>query len=551
LKIIELQLVAFIMILALIPEIHGESISVGCGDSITVSGSNSASGGLVSDGIVTQSSASSTGIIDALNIDPWVRNTKGDYAEIGVTGTNVAGFTYTDNYYPIKNNVGVSDAVWAQQWLGASSADSLHAYARASNSAGDNAGADLSLSYGSLKGYYNAAYAGPANWLEMDRVASVQQTLDSANGNEILAQTWAVDSIGDAAGVSTDVKYGSLNSYSVLADAARYSDGLIAAGVSIDSMSASTNGLVSQEIATWDNKGDRSWAGTSINSGYLSTNSLAYSISDWGVAESNQYINAKAAVIDVAAYAQNSKQGYEYLIDTSGNKRDVAAPISSGLFEILTSNSLTASTNSKATTKNLLISPTLPTGTKTAIMLEPMSYAFTSIGSTDLRSTIFPVLVEKGYAVLSYDDAGASSDKFQDLGQYNVVLVDSHMNSNAIGLSSPDTKTKLDYLPASRIDYQTSKNSLVILAGCESFEGYPQKSALASAVNSAGLSGGYANSINIYWNHDYLSYFFDALGKGNTALYANTYANALATNKYGSNQYFMPLVFYGDQSFKL
>jgi len=62
----------------------------------------SAEGILASDGTVTQSSVSSSGVIDNLNIDPWVKNTNGDYAEIGVTGTNLAGFSYSDNYYPGK-----------------------------------------------------------------------------------------------------------------------------------------------------------------------------------------------------------------------------------------------------------------------------------------------------------------------------------------------------------------------------------------------------------------------------------------------------------------
>ena len=153
---------------------YGESVTVGCGSSVTASEGSSAEGILVSDGTITQSSVSSVGVIDDLNIDPWVQNTNGDYAEIGVTGTNVAGLSYSDNYFPVKDSVGVSDAVWAQQWIDASSADSLHAYARASNSAGDSAGADLDVKYGSLKGYYNAAYAGPASWLGIDRGAFVQ-----------------------------------------------------------------------------------------------------------------------------------------------------------------------------------------------------------------------------------------------------------------------------------------------------------------------------------------------------------------------------------------
>jgi len=125
------------------------------------------------------------------------------------------------------------------------------------------------------------------------------------------------------------------------------------------------------------------------------------------------------------------------------------------------------------------------------------------------------------------------------------------MSPNVIGLSTIDPNTGLNYVPATQFNYQTSKDSLAILAGCDSFDGYPQKSDLANAISTAGLSGGYANSVETHWDHDYLSYFFDALGNGNTASSANTNAKTLATYKYGSNPYFVPLVFYGDQNFKL
>ena len=553
-----------ILLLAVFSLISGacsESVSVGRGSSIAVSEGSSAEGILASDGTVTQSSISSIGVIDDLNIDPWVKNTKGDYAEIGVKGTNVALSFYKDDYYPVKDGVGVSNAVWGQQWIDATSADFLHAYARASNSAGDCAGADLDVKYGSVKGYTNAAYAGSAPWLGMDRVASAIQTLDSASGNEILATTWAVDSSGDAAGASTTVKKGALYGYSVVADAGRYSNGLNAAGVNVDSMSASApSGSILQTLTTHDSKGDLSLVDASVNYGNLFGNSWAYSISQWGLAESNQNVNAKGISIDIKAYAQNNKPGNEYLNYLDGTTKTVTSPVGRADFEFQTSDSLgwrkakelTAGIDSKATTENVFISPTLPTGTKTAIMLEPMNYAFSADGrTTDLGTTVFPTLVGKQYAVLRYTDSGASSDKFKNLGQYDVVLVDSHMNSNVIGLSTIDPSTKLDYIPATQFNYQTSKDSLAILSGCDSLDGYPQKSALANAISTAGLSGGYANSVEIHWSHDYLSYFFDALVLGNTASTANTYAKTLATFKYGSNPYFMPLVFYGDQTFKL
>jgi hypothetical protein len=277
-------------------------ISVGDGISVSVSADSSMQGTLAANDLGSELSAHSTGVIENLDIDPSVTNIYGDKAEIGVTGIHVIGLSYSDNYYPGKGSGWVSNAVWAQQWMSASSADSLHAYARASNLAGDSAEANLDLKYGSLNGYYSAAYAGPAPWLGMNRVASAQQTLDSATGSEILAQTWAIDPVGDAAGASTSVKQGTLYGYSVVADAARYSNGLRAAGVEVDSARASAPyGSIQQIIAAIDYWGDKSQVSIDINKGYLYNDpyysnipTIAYSISDWGQTYALQSYDAEA-----------------------------------------------------------------------------------------------------------------------------------------------------------------------------------------------------------------------------------------------------------------
>ena len=540
-------LILFIIVVALIPGACAESLSFGGGTSVAVSKESSVEGGLTANDASIQSSVSSTGVIEELNIDPWVENTKGDHAEIGVTGTNVAGFSYRDNYHPGKGSGWASDAVWVEQWLGAISADSLQAHSYATNAAGDEANAEITISSGSLNGYYNASYAGPALWLGFDRGAFVQQIAGYAKGAHINVQTRTNNAPGDEAISITDVTNGALNGYSARANAVRYEDGLIAAGVSLDSLSASAHGgSITQAMHSYDNKGDISGVATSIANGDLVANSFAYSISQWGLAEANQKVNAKGFLIDVAAYAQNNKPGYEYLTDGYYTIY-ITAPTGKAEFRYNAANDQIININSRATTTNLLISPALPIGTQTAIMLEPMNYAFSSIGgATDLSTTVLASLLAKDYAVLRYTDSGASSDKFQKLGNYNVVLVNSHMNSNEIGLS-----TGLGYIPASQLNYHTSKNSLVILAGCESFAGYPQKSALATAISEADLSGGYANSVSTLWNNDYLSYFFNALSNGDTAKAANIYANTLATYKYGGSPYNLKLVFYGDENFHL
>jgi len=301
--ILKLGSLASIVLLVMVAIGSAGEVTVGCGTSVSVSDKSSAEGVLAADDLAMQSYVSSIGVIDDLNIDPWVMNTKGDYAEIGVTGTNVAGFYYTDNYYPGKGSGWVSNAVWAQQWLGASSASYLYAYSDARNAAGDKARTEMTINYGSLNDYYNSAYAGPASWLGMDRGAFVQQTAKSATGNNILAQTFTNDAPGDSAGSRTEVKYGSLTGYSALANGVRYWDGLRAAGVSVDWVSASApSGSINQLTWAQDYRGNRVEVGTAINKGNLYSYpyntyypSLAYSIGDWDWTGAVQSVDASSS----------------------------------------------------------------------------------------------------------------------------------------------------------------------------------------------------------------------------------------------------------------
>ena len=147
----------------------------------------------------------------------------------------------------------------------------------------------MKINYGSLNDYYNSAYAGPAPWLGIDRGAFVQQTTKSATGNNILAQTFTNDAPGDSAGSRTEVKFGSLTGYSALANGVRYWDGMRAAGVSVDWVSASAPlGSINQLTWSQDYRGNRVEVGTAINKGNLYSYpynwyypSLAYSIGDW------------------------------------------------------------------------------------------------------------------------------------------------------------------------------------------------------------------------------------------------------------------------------
>jgi len=549
------------MTLALVSGAYGESVSIGRGSSIAVSEGSSAKGILASDGTVVQSSVSSVGVIDDINIDPWVKNTKGDYAEIGLTGTNIAGFIYSDNYYPVKNDVAVSDAVWAQQWLSASSADSLHAYARASNSAGDSAGADLNLKYGSLKGYYNAAYTGSAPWLGMDRVASVQQILDSANGNEIQAQTWAVDLVGDAAGALTDVKQGFLYGYSVLADAVRYSNGLNAVGVSVDSMSASApSGSILQVMNTYDNKGEDSWIGASIDNGNLIGNSLAYSINQWSQSTSSQNVMAsKGSQVEIRSGGFTTALGYEnmaYWNSNTDNMEIHLVPVvgGAGVFAAKKNEFKNAVVTTAATQNDISIS-TRGFGSKTALVLDPRRWEFQDSAQNRMVQYVNGInldpmmdsLKNAGYAVTYFSDAAVSRDKVKQMDDYWISVLNTHANPYIIELSKSSDGKTYDTMQASELKgAYTNDNGMAIINGCNGFS-ETGLGTWSDAVSKASVSEGWTSTIGVDFSRIFLNNYFNYLSKGFTASQANNLAKA--TDNYDGQ--IKQLTLQGNTNFKL
>lgn len=257
---------------------------------------------------------------------------------------------------------------------------------------------------------------------------------------------------------------------------------------------------------------------------------------------SNQLMSfsgASGTLVDVGSHAENK---------APADERDLLVEHGAADFELQAKSLKSTKIKSTATTTDVLITPTLPTGIKTAIMLEPYKTAFVEVGgATDLGTTVFPDLVEKGYATLRYTDSGATFSKYQNLGKYNVVIADGHGDSDGIDLS-----TGPGYISAKQLKYKAaSKNSLVVLTMCKGFGGYPTKSALATAFGSAYLAGGFTDSVGTLWADDYLSYLFDSLKNGDTASVANDYALAEATAKYGSGPYYLPLEFYGKDDFVL
>ena len=319
-KLREKLFVAFMVgAMILIVGAYGTSTSAEGGTAVDVSEGSSAEGSLAINGLDTQASVSSIGIIDDIDMQHKVTNTHGDAAEVGVKGMNVAGFNYNYNTYPGDGSGWESDGVWAYQSLSADSTDSLNAYSSAKNAAGDEAHTTLDLTKGSIGSYYSSAYAGSDSWSGYVRGAYAQQIADYITGQNILVQSWTNNAnyLGDQAGARTEVKNGVLNRYSALANAVRYwygwpyGYGPDAVGVQVNELSAFVpDGSIDQRVWAKNYLGNTAEVSTSLNGGYLyNSNWNSYSEGYYGLTGAYQSVDASANSIGCSAKVVNQRLG--------------------------------------------------------------------------------------------------------------------------------------------------------------------------------------------------------------------------------------------------
>jgi hypothetical protein len=128
------------------------------------------------------------------------------------------------------------------------------------------------------------------------------------------------------------------------------------------------------------------------------------------------------------------------------------------------------------------------------------------------------------------------------------------MNDGAIG-----TSTDPSTIYAAELRYaKPSSKSMIILAGCDSFGGYPEPSTLARAVRKADVRGGYEVSVYTAWNQDYMGKLFTLMAEGMTIGDANnyiweTYRYTWAAEKGidPNDLYMAKLRLYGNEDFKI
>ena len=182
---------------------------------------------------------------------------------------------------------------------------------------------------------------------------------------------------------------------------------------------------------------------------------------------------------------------------------------------------------------------------KNAIILEPMYTAFTKVAENPSESdapyetdgdAVFRYLVDSGYATWRYEDTAATKEHFQELNKFDFALIDSHMNSYAIALSTPSENPDEGQLVyASDIkNWYTNPldDSFVVLNGCKSvgpnWPDIDDASLLGSFINNGGsLVGGFPGTAYTGWSMDSVSEFFKYMyeNPGSDAIDANIHVN--------------------------
>jgi hypothetical protein len=549
---------------------------------------------------------------DKISAGANANNAENDLSEVSVLIQHGTLKGYKNSAYADKTRTKAS------QSANSASGDSIEIYQHASNDAGYDVYSQGSINKGAFNSYSGSADAKKT-------AVSMSQSFGSITGDVISSDAEAINIVGGVNAIDgQEVSYienGALNSFTSSADAKKNSvtsslyfksasgqrvstsgnanniglDGdafasLDTYSANIKKYSASVSANMGTTLGATSSQSLNSAKADSISIGSGARNSLGRVDNSlgWVGAETitkitsgslskysdNSYadgkntkvssdINAKGSKIDVYSLAINARDAYEPVSYTNGNVVIYSVPQGAAVFEFQTSNDLNAKIKSNANSNDVVITPTLPKNTPTAIMLEPMFSVFVGIcGGTNLGTTAFPSMVQKGYATLRYVDSGATKAKFNNLDHYNIALIDSHMNDEVIALSTgPGASSFSSYISYDELKYKKPPSkSLVILGGCESFmpnwDGTP--SDLEKAVSKANLRGGYATLVYTNWNEDYLGQIFVNMAKGMTFSQAESYAwnnyRLAWCSYYGvspDDQYLARLLTYGNSNFAL
>jgi hypothetical protein len=183
------------------------------------------------------------------------------------------------------------------------------------------------------------------------------------------------------------------------------------------------------------------------------------------------------------------------------------------------------------------------TGTKTALILDPFLKSFraadmastSSLDPFNYFNSVSKPLLDKGYEVTYYANAGVSLDKIRELDEPSISIFRTHgvtddptqtglMFSKVSEINSDNNPKKgFDYINPSDLKF-TNKNDMIILDGCESFKIADPQTGIpkwAETFKNAKVSGGFKKDAFPLVDTPFMSKFIERLCVGDTPDAAN------------------------------
>ncbi|HWQ20020.1 MAG TPA: hypothetical protein VN455_09615 [Methanotrichaceae archaeon] len=493
----------------------------------------------------------------------------GACARVGANVVNADEYDYAYTVHPAEGDPDDGYA-HAGETLSANRADAIYAYAQANNSdslAYTDMYAEGAGKSASVNGYQNSADASAAS-------SATSQKADSIIGDSYFHQeaksSW-IRSAGISELIEQSSAFSAMTAYSGSIN--DYSDSEIASPA-CDAVTRNV-GLAMGDLAIFEPSAlstVRNASGVLLNTSAVNTaarvdsgivrNYSETSIAANGTAETEVGLRVRGSSADIRTCAQNNKPAWEG--DTNSSGMEIPTCLGFGEFEVKASNLFRESSYSvtaASTPDDIIIKPLLPSGTKTAIILEPYNHiAVDGAKTTDLRGTVFRTLVDSNYAVLRYTDSAVTKSKYSAFDDYNIALTITHMSPTGLDLSTrKDNSSINDEVTASELKSWYASppgHSFVILAGCDSFGGYNagttlKPSPLANALGNASLRAGFTESTGMLWTATYMADLFTNMAQGMTAKDANLAAYDKNADLYGPDKGNAKLWLSGDASFTL
>jgi hypothetical protein len=321
--------------------------------------------------------------------------------------------------------------------------------------------------------------------LDPDKQEASEQ-LTASNADEIKASASASNPEGDNNKVSIQILEGSIDGYSNLVHA--------------------------DSTKTESSQGFKSASGSSVDINTHAENK----------ARSNQKINGwditpEGGSADFVAKRRNDEQFNNVFISAIANSNDL----------------------------NILSNGMEP---KTALILDPF---LTTVKPEDIATgkdyfkSISEPLVNNGYAVTYYANAGVSLEQIQKLDDYSISVFRTHGFDGGLNLgfskisdinSDKNPNKGFDYIRPQDFEF-TDKNDMIIIDGCNSFKPTDAEgnSIWAKKFNNANVRGGFTSHTYPLANDHFMSTFFERLCAGDTPEEANDFAYTYVSNILGIN----------------